>query len=456
MQYRHYLMAFSILWSSNVSAITLQEALTLAYKNSEQLKIAQENFMGEIEAMPQAISGFMPKISAGISLDDTKTTSTSGRSVPGSRSISDTSRNINLKQNLFSGGSDVAAVKSAQSAYRASRAKLYSAEQKILLEALEAYMAFYEAKETYDVRKVSVEFNSNQLEATEARFKLGEATRTDVAQAHAAFLKAESDQAIAFANLEAAKALFQKTFATDPVDIALPDAPGDLPENLDALMSKTSVSNLDVAQAKHSLASSKANAVSATGALLPSADFTAKLSQVYYNPESSANAQGSNANNNQRTFTTSVGVTIPILSSGGAEYSKIRKAKSEARRSAHQVAEATNAVKASAIGSFAGYQASNVAISSADQAVKAYELTLEGVTQEYNVGSKVISDVLKAEEDFSATKIQSIRAKKQMITSAYQMKASMGEMTAVSLKLPVKYFNPGTEFRKVKGKIVGF
>lgn len=437
--------------------LSLRNALAAAYSNSDELKVAQETFLQEIERMSRAIASFLPDVSLEVSSSNNKGTNTSQYISPGSQKQSQVSRNIGLKQNVFRGGSDVAEVKAAQSAYRASRAKLYDAEQKVLMAAIDDYMSFYQAKETYEVMETALEFNSRQLKMTNEKFSLGEATKTDVAQAEAAYADAESNKLGAFSGLESAKAKFSKTFATDPVNIELPDTPNDLPESLDALMAKALVSNFNVQQLKNSVAASKASALSAKGNLLPNLDFNAKLGNQYFNPESLGGPNNEyQQSTNSRTFSTTLSLTVPIFSKGGVEYSNIRSKNSEARRNAHLLDDVLANVKTNAISSWTGYNAAKSAIISSDQAVGAYALVLEGIGYEYEVGSKAILDVLKAQKDLNEVKIKDIKVKKDCITSAYQMKSLTGEMTAVALKLPVNYFNPGTEFRKVKAKIIGF
>ncbi|MGC0372375.1 MAG: hypothetical protein DGJ47_001087 [Rickettsiaceae bacterium] len=46
--------------------------------------------------------------------------------------------------------------------------------------------------------------------------------------------------------------------------------------------------------------------------------------------------------------------------------------------------------------------------------------------------------------------------KKNILFTAYQIKTLTGDLTAKSLKLNVKHFEPEQEFKKLKFKIVGF
>ncbi|MES2214766.1 MAG: TolC family protein, partial [Pseudomonadota bacterium] len=159
---------------------------------------------------------------------------------------------------------------------------------------------------------------------------------------------------------------------------------------------------------------------------------------------------------NYRSFTTTLGVHIPIFDKGGAEYAAIRRANSAARQAAHQLENQMRDVKVNAITAWESHNASKISIAFADEAVEASTLALDGVKHEYAVGSKTILDILEAETKMLSYQINSITTKKNYILSAYKIKASMGECVAKALHLPVKYFRPEMEFQKVKAKIIGF
>lgn len=447
------LLTLAILLASSYSyALTVDEALALAYKNSQSLKAAQESFMQSIEAMPQAISGFMPQISASTSVTNTKNTNLSRLAPKGSSEQKNTSRAINLTQPLFSGGSSVAALKAAQSAFRAARATLYDSEQQFLVQSIGAYLIYYQAREIYDITTASLELYRKNLEAAEAKFKVGEGTTTDIALAKSAFAGTEAKKAKAFADLQGAKAGFIKVFNIEPVDISLPAVTNGLPDTMDVLIEKATQLNLQLESLKHNVAAAKAQATSAKGSLLPNANFSASLGRNYYDPES---RNGPTATNN-RSFTTAVTLNIPILAKGGAEYSAIRTANSKARGAAHSLDDALAQIKVSAISAWEGYNASKQQVSFVDTAVAADNMALDGVRHEYAVGTKTMIDVLQAQNQLLQDQIQAVQVKVNYVNSGYQIKSLIGQMTAKALKLQVKYFDPELEFKKLKAKIVGF
>ena len=442
----------STIVSTNASAIELQDALSLAYKRSDALKASQDEFINSIQSMPEAIAEFMPKMSAEILVQDQKTTYDSKflsalNPQPSVRNKL-TQRTVGITQPIFNGGSSVAKVKAAQAQFRSIRANLYSAEQKFLISALDAYLSAYFAKEVHDITGVSVEFRRKELASAEEKLKLGEATRTDVAAAEAGLASAEAQNTQAYANLQAANANFNKMFGVEPVDLVLPSMPNDLPETLEIFTEVVMRNNLDIDAAKHSVSSAKAQTIAAVGGLLPSANFKASVAKGFNDPESRQAP-------NTRVYTTAVSLQIPILARGGAEYAEIRRAKATSRRSAHNLDETLAQAKVNAIGTWESYCAYKSGLDSIVKAVAAYTITLDGVRQQYNVGVSTMIDVLKAESDLSAQKIQETDIRKRYILSAYNIKTMLGLMTAKALKLDAKYFSPEMEFKKTK-RLIGF
>lgn len=437
--------------SSVVNAKTLDEALVLAYNKSDEIKAAQQDFIYQIQSMPAALAGFMPRISANLNVAEQKNTYDSAFRSPLTppTNASSTTRNIRIDQPIFDGGSTVNSVKAAQSSFRAQRAKFYKVEQDALFTAINTYISTYAAKEKYIVTDVSLAFAEKELLSAQEKFKLGDATRTDVASAEAKFAKAESDKAGAYADLQANKASYIRIFGEEPEALLIPAIPADLPETSDLFVEYAVNRNLELEEVKHTTSSYKAQSNGTKGALLPSVSLRSEVTKTYNSPEGVGNP-------NSRVFATALSVHIPILDKGGAEYAAIRQANSLARRYAHAFDGALSSVKAQAIGIWEQYIAFKSRVDFIDKEVAARELTLEGMKHEYSVGTKSILDVLDAETKLTEAKTAAIETQKNYLLSAYKVKAMVGQMTAQALHLPVKYFKPESEFKKTKAKIVGF
>ncbi len=445
--------------SSNIYALTLDEALSEAYKNNQNIKASQQVFLSDIERFPQALASFLPSVSANINVANTKQKSDS-QYFPGAQSSRvgpDVSRTLNIQQNVFSGGQSVMGLKIAQAGFWVARSKLYSAEQDTLNKAIQAYLGVCEAREKYNIVNDSVEFYKQNLLMVDERLKVGEATVTDAALASAQLASAEAGKSNQYATLLAASANFKTIVGIDPTeDMEFPPLPEGLPETMEKFQEMALKSNLDILSSKYQLIQAKAGVKSASGALLPSADINIKAGKNFYDPEVRPTRLNSSSRQNAMSVTTSLSVNIPIFNKGGADYSSIRQSKKQTRQAVYGLEYVENQIRAQMVQVWEGFAASKDSIIFVNKAVEAQKLALEGLRQEYIVGSKTMLEVLKTQQDLNSAQSQAVDVKKNYILGAYNVKALMGQATANQLKLKGKYFNPEQEFKSIKHKVAGF
>ena len=87
--------------------------------------------------------------------------------------------------------------------------------------------------------------------------------------------------------------------------------------------------------------------------------------------------------------------------------------------------------------------------------VRATEIALEGVQQEALVGSRTVLDVLDAEQELLDASVSLVRAERDEVVAAYQLRRAVGRLTAESLKLPVKKYDFTSNYRRVRNKWFG-
>ena len=449
----------TLLLTSSVAAVDLQEALTEGYKNNEELKAARIKFLDSIEQFPRAFSGFMPSAGLQINRQNNKTKYNkkyADRLGLTPRKTDSDQGALTIQQSLFNGGSSVAALKAAQAGFRAARGAYYAGEQKILLNLITAYLDCFESKAKYDISESRVRTNIQQVNTVEEKLRLGEATEVDIATARAGLAAAETNKLAAYADFQGKKANFIRVFGIEPTNITMPELPKMLPASLDELTGRAAKLNPDIDSARHNVTSAKALEMAEKGKLLPQVSVQLQSGRTHYNPQDDINARNVNAINN-RSYTTTLSVNIPIYPEGGAQYSRIRSAKNQTRNSAVQLDSAIKQTHAGVVSVWEGFEAAKSRIIAANQGVDAAQISYDGTVQEEIVGSKTILDVLTAEEKLYEAKIIRVDAYKSSVLAAYQMKLLTGELTAQSLKLKVKYFRPEEEFKTIKKKMfIGF
>ncbi len=452
-----FLISVLIFFNASITfAVTLEEALISGYQNHEDLKIIRTDYLDEIERFPRALANFMPKIFAEFSATDSLV-SRKGSSIDANLADAITTDNsrytkaITLEQQVFNGGSSVAEMKAAQSAFRASKNSYYAKEQDVIFREIGTYVDCVEAREKYMISKISVKSNKAQLEAMKERFRLGESTETEVATASTGLANAQATQSQNEANFEATKAEFTKVFALDPVNISMPSEAFGMPKTLDEFIEKAIAANPSLIAAHHTTKAAKASEYALKGALLPKVAVTIRKGTNEYLPENRFN---SNINNESTTATLSV--NVPILSRGGAEYSDIRRGKHQTRKAIIQFNGQMKQIKSQCKAAWEAYDAAKNSLAATFQGVSSASIAYEGILQEEMLGSKTIIDVLTFEERLNNARYSKVEAQKQLLLASYRIKSLMGDLTAHRMKLPVQCFDPDKEFRNIKLKIVGF
>jgi outer membrane protein len=87
--------------------------------------------------------------------------------------------------------------------------------------------------------------------------------------------------------------------------------------------------------------------------------------------------------------------------------------------------------------------------------VSSSELALDGVRQEYLVGSRTTLDVLDAQSEVVSARINLASAERDQVVSSYQILGAIGRLTARNLHLRVDYYDVEENYRAVRNKWFG-
>ena len=193
---RRLLPAILVAVSSLVSATaataeTLGQSLAHAYEHSGLLDQNRALLRAADEDVAQAVSALLPVVnwSASATLRYPDPT---GRD-------NFTSANVGISTSLllYDAGASQFAIDAQKEAVLATRHQLVSAEQQVLLRAVQAYMSVRREAAFLNLRQNNVRVITQELRAARDRFEVGEVTRTDVSLAEARLASARSQLAAA-------------------------------------------------------------------------------------------------------------------------------------------------------------------------------------------------------------------------------------------------------------------
>ncbi|MBC6411871.1 MAG: TolC family protein, partial [Hyphomonadaceae bacterium] len=204
-------------------AETLQEALMSAYTGNpglmaERARVREfdENY---VQAQSRGLLSSNLSGSAGWSSVRSSGTGFSGAGETAITHNQPASLQLQVIQPVYQGGRVGALKAQARAGVLSARQNLRNIEQSILLSTAAAYSDVISAEEAARIRRNGVRVLAQQKNAAQARFEVGEGTRTDIALADSRMAAAEIGLAQADARLQVARASYVR-------------ATGHMPENL--------------------------------------------------------------------------------------------------------------------------------------------------------------------------------------------------------------------------------
>ncbi|WP_137388059.1 TolC family outer membrane protein [Rhodoligotrophos defluvii] len=431
---------------SPLKAETLREALAKAYTSNPQLLAQRAQQRSTDEEVPQALAGWRPTVIAESSYGFLSATQRSVNQFTGNRQTTSFTTdpgtfNIQLSQPIFNGFQTVNQVRAAEANVMAQRGELARIEQQVLLQAVNAYMAVIEDRRVLDLRRKNVQVLREQLRSTQARFEVGDNTRTDVAQAQARLAEAQSALTRAEADLAISVGDYIQVIGQAPGSLVFPEPADDMvPRTIDGAIQLAELNNPQVITAEFNEKVRGFQVGVSLSTLLPSASLAAGYN--YSANQSPSTFWG-------ETFSVTAQVQVPIYQ-GGGEYAAVRQAKQLRNQAQLLIADTRRTVREAVVQAWNNLVAARDSIRSQREAVRAQQLAYQGVRLEAEAGTRTTLDVLNAEQELLNAQVNLVAAEVNTITASYALVAAVGRLNAVDLKLPVQIYDPRIYYNKVR------
>ncbi|MEO1040576.1 MAG: TolC family outer membrane protein [Pseudomonadota bacterium] len=411
---------------------TLEETLATAYQSNPVLAAERARQRQTDERLVQARSARLPSLSAGASASESERWG--GSSFLTGSGDGSVDYSVSANQSLYRGGRTSGAIDQATAFIDAGRAGLLSTEQTILLDAVGAHMDVLRDQQVIAIRRNNVEVLSEQLRAARDRFEVGEITRTDVAQAEARVSGARAQLSAAQAALAASRASYERVVGNVPGELTAPSGLPEAPSSFaDAVIMAQDMNPQLLAAQFNELAAERGIEV-ARGALRPEVSLQARASE---SRESDFSGQGTGS------ASLTAQLSVPIFT-GGLNRSRVREAVAASDQARLQVTVARRQVIEGVTNAWNGLLAAQAVIESSREAVRANEIAFEGVEQEAFVGLRTTLDVLNAEQELLNSRLELVRAERDLFVASYALLQSMGLLSAEQLALPVEIYQPET------------
>ena len=436
-------------------AQTLPEAMAAAYNTNPTLLGARAQTRAVDENVPQALSNWRPTVivTGAAGYADVSSRTRGIGPAPAREPISiytDLNRtplnlNASVTQPLYRGGRTVSGTRRAENQVFAQRARLLVTEQQVLQDVTTAYVSVIRDQELARLNANNVVVLNRQLQATNERFRVGEITRTDVAQAESRLAGAQAQLEQAEGTLQVTRATFQRVIGLVPGRLTTPGVLVAPVRSADAAVQMASENNPAVVAALFDEAAARDNIDIQFGVLLPSANVVTQAFRIDNNTGRGQRTTGGQVTAN---------LTVPLYQ-GGAEYSAVRQARQLAQQSRQVLEETRRAAATNARQAWEQLRTARAQVDSVRAQIRAQEIALDGEQREAVVGSRTTLDVLNAEQELLNARTSLVQAAATQVLASYSLVQTIGRLTARDLRLPVQIYDAEAYYRAVRNRWVG-
>jgi TolC family type I secretion outer membrane protein len=432
--------------ASVAHAENLADALNAAYAHNPTLEAARAGTRATDEQYPQARARLLPQVSATATIgeqridEDLSSRSAADifRSKPGSYGVQAT-------QSIFAGGRNIGAINQANANIDAAQASLRSTEQNVLLNTIAAYMDVRRDAEILSIRANNAQLLMRQVEEAQARFDVGEITKTDVAQAQARLAGARAQLAVARADLEASRANYAAIVGNPPGQLEAPAPVSTLPSSLDMAVEQGLAANPDYLQAQSLVKAARAQITIDRASLLPQVSVTGRLSRNFddYKPS------GGFAPPDDQSASAIATLTIPLYQ-GGLARSRVAQSRDNLHRAEAQAEAARRQVNNDVSTAWNDLEAARQTIVSTREQVEANQLAFEGAEQERDVGLRTTIEVLNAQQELLDSRVAQAQAERNAYVAAHGLLQAVGALDPKALGVNAPLYDPD-KHRKAVG-----
>ncbi|HUN95243.1 MAG TPA: TolC family protein, partial [Bradyrhizobium sp.] len=287
---------------------------------------------------------------------------------------------------------------------------------------------------------------TDELSQTRERFRVGEVTRTDVAQADSRLAAGRASLLGAQSNDVASQANYRRIIGIAPGKLA-PGTPVDRlsPAQLSAAITEGEHQSPSVLAAAHGVDIAELAVKVSEGALYPNLSVTVNVSQNM-NPQYNVNRQ---------FVASAVGqLTIPIYQ-GGGEYAAIRQSKETLGQQRLNLDVNRDQARATVVQSWGQLLAAKAQIAATTAQVDAAAVALDGVRQEAQIGERTTLDVLNAQQELVNARVALVTAQHDRVVASYTLLAAVGRLSIARLRPSVATYDPEIHYQQVRDAWTG-
>ena len=419
----------STLFFNNGNAVSLYQALNDTYKNNTQLNAERENINAAEEDINISKADYMPSLSlsGSKSFENTNELTTQSGTDTSIDDVNPLSSSIKLEQKLFDQGRDFTHQKNIVG-LELAKARLVKKEQDVLYSAIDAFTGLILAREKLNINRRNLNLLIRQVETDKVRLDRGQITITDLSQSESSLAGAQAQFTQSKSDLLISKLNYENIIGNidDPSKLKKSsNSIVKIPENLSKAVSLSKENNPDIKIAELELIQSEKDIEISKSDLSP----TASLSL-----ERSYNYDLSTTYDEREKDVLKATVNWPFYS-GGKKRSKVKKDSNLNYRKRLLLEDTIKTNETNVASAWSSLEASKGFLNSVRAQVRAANIAFEGISAEYERGSRTTLDVIQSNSLLLSAQISLANSERNYLLSQYSLLKAAGLLNKEYLNL---------------------
>lgn len=439
MKFFTQIITLCLLFSAQLQATSLNESLIKVYEKNLALRSAmQEKKTAEI-GCGKAFASFLPSANAKLqhqySIDN---------------DTNDLEISVNISENLSL--QQISQYKGAKQRYQLAELQFSANEQAIFMETVKLYMNILSLQSMLDLNEKKIHVLETSLDAAETRFKMGNSTITDVENVKLKLNLAKTENLQIKNNLEIYNIQYRNLMLdeydlynhmlnnksnTDPISanyFIMPCEHDLIPlpyehSNIANIKIKSLAKNFEIS---NTIVESSEAAFFPTFGIQLGRNFTSHDRYQQTNP---MKPYYRSASSDSTSLTAQISFNI---FKGGADVLNVRESKANRQKAKYDFLDYKLKLQAENQNYWNNLELARAKQQYVEAAIQSAQITLKGVTKEYEMGTKNILDLLSAQQEFFSAESELINAHKDYIIAHYSLIAQANKLTIENIRKAVK------------------
>ena len=404
-------------FASKCFALNIDNSVKGVIENNPKVKIAIEKLKESKELINYAVGYKLPLITSSISgkYSNSETNTLTSSTSP---EIFTDEYKITITQNIYDFGFNDLEIERSKILFNSELIQFKITIQNLIMDAINGYLTVINYEKSLEATIKNYDSVFKALEESKTRFDIGSATLYDLQNAEASYALAKTNVYAAEQNLIISKKTFERIVGLSPSDLN-ESIKINQSINLNKIIEKAMINNLNLNLISNDIKNKEILILKEKKSKKPSLDIVGI--GLYSNGSRLEN--GTNNTNGS----ISLNLTIPLYQKN-QDNSNIRKYNSQLLQAKFELEDYKYDLQILISNTFKDFKINKSQMESNLIIIKSIQTALSSLIEEYNMGTKTISELIEQEEKLLEAKVNFLNSNKNNLLNYFKLKSLDGTL----------------------------